>query len=566
MARFYPDIEPNPQKSEAEYKLYRALKRLPDDWCVLHSVYVHQHGYKRSSEADFLIFSPKGIMVIEVKGGRVYSRDRIWYFENRRGEVNSKTESPYRQAETGWHALKRTAEMREGAKALLSKAAQGWGCYFPDCVIPHELVSANEWPREMICDAARLDGKPTEEIVAEMADFVFKKDYFLADQKGKMTPFELRPSEVEALVDLFRPSFDAVPSMLTSVDMADGLMLKLTSEQGDVLWRIGGADRLLVDGPAGTGKTLMAVTRFRALFSGDSSLRVGLLCFNGLLAEHLQTQNLLLAQTDRSFIGTVHELLRGYSPSLKANSADHAGCLKDLKAWAKDNPGGLYDVLLVDEGQDLRSQPVLCEALGLLLKSGWDNGRWVWFEDRSQSLIKGGADDFKPPYKNTYSLWKNVRNTLEIADFANKSVSNPAVPSDISGHKVNSILHRQDSQEGRYTELETAVNSLLAKGFKPEHIVILDYSGNNEHLALVKSIAKCNAYGWTSLPRRGVVRYSTVRKFKGMESPAVIVYNVSGTIEKDDPLFYVASTRPKISLTILATQDAMLSISRLLAG
>ena len=51
-----------------------------------------------------------------------------------------------------------------------------------------------------------------------------------------------------------------------------------------------------------------------------------------------------------------------------------------------------------------------------------------------------------------------------------------------------------------------------------------------------------------------------------MESPAVIVYNVSGTIEKDDPLFYVASTRPKISLTILATQDAMLSISRLLAG
>ena len=64
MARFYPDIEPNPQKSEAEYKLYRALKRLPDDWCVLHSVYVHQHGYKRSSEADFLIFSPKGIMVI----------------------------------------------------------------------------------------------------------------------------------------------------------------------------------------------------------------------------------------------------------------------------------------------------------------------------------------------------------------------------------------------------------------------------------------------------------------------------------------------------------------------
>jgi DNA helicase IV len=67
------------------------------------------------------------------------------------------------------------------------------------------------------------------------------------------------------------------------------------------------------------------------------------------------------------------------------------------------------------------------------------------------------------------------------------------------------------------------------------------------------------------MPRRGVIRYSTVRKFKGMESPAVVVYNVSGAIEKDDPLFYVASTRPKISLTILATQDAMMSISKLLS-
>jgi superfamily I DNA/RNA helicase len=127
------------------------------------------------------------------------------------------------------------------------------------------------------------------------------------------------------------------------------------------------------------------------------------------------------------------------------------------------------------------------------------------------------------------------------------------------------LLHRQDSQEGRYAELETAVDSLLAQGFKPEHIVILDYSGNNEHLASLKGIAKCNAYGWTSMPRRGVIRYSTVRKFKGMESPAVVLYNVSGQIERDDPLFYVASTRPKINLTILATQDAMMSISKLLS-
>ncbi len=69
MAKFFPDIAPDYKKSEAECTLYRVLKGLSDEWSVLHSVYVHQHAYKRSGEADFLLISQKVIMVIEVKEG-----------------------------------------------------------------------------------------------------------------------------------------------------------------------------------------------------------------------------------------------------------------------------------------------------------------------------------------------------------------------------------------------------------------------------------------------------------------------------------------------------------------
>lgn len=566
MAKFFPDIPPDIKKSEAEYSLYRVLKGLPDEWVVLHSVYVHQHAYKRSGEADFLLISPKVIMVIEVKGGVVYAEGGEWCFKNRHGDISRKKESPYQQAESAWHALKNLALTRPGAEALLNKVAHGWGCYFPDCVIPHEQVSPNSWPKEMICDADRIGETGAKAALIQMAEYVLTKGEKLAANKEGLSPIGLNPAEFEALVDCFRPNFNSVPSMASAIQEADWELVRLTSEQGDALWGMEGIPRLLVHGPAGTGKTLIAETRFHSLLSQGDEQRVALVCFNVHLADHLSAMNMLRMKPGRSSIGTVHSLLREYSPALKANPGDHAGCLRDLMAWLASNPTGAFDTLIIDEGQDLRAQPVLCAALGCLLKGGWTGGEWVWFEDRGQSLVKYADGAFEPPSHAAYRLKRNVRNSSHIAEFANKSTSNPAVPSDIPGHQVKPLLYKSSDASGRFAELGEAVTNLLKKGFKPEDIVLLDYSGVSEALVESKKIAGFVAYGWSTSVRKNIIRYTTVRKFKGMEASAVIVYNVNGTIEKDDPLFYVAATRPKVSLTILADQLAIGSITRMMLG
>jgi hypothetical protein len=566
MAKFFPDIAPDYKKSEAECTLYRVLKGLSDEWSVLHSVYVHQHAYKRSGEADFLLISQKVIMVIEVKGGEVYAEAGEWCFKNRHGEINRKKESPYQQAESAWHALKKLALTRPGAEELLNKVAHGWGCFFPDCIIPHDQVSPNSWPKEMICDRARIDETGTKIALLEMADFVLRKDEELAVGKGRSAPVGLSRDEYEALVDCFRPNFNSVPSMASAIQAADGELVRLTTEQGDALWGMEGVPRILVHGAAGTGKTLIAETRFHSLLSQDENRRVALVCFNVHLADHLSAMNMLKIKPGRSFIGTVHSLLREYSPALKSNPADHAGCLRDLQAWLVANPGGAFDSLIIDEGQDLRAQPVLCAALGCLLKGGWNGGEWVWFEDRGQSLVKYADGAFEPPSQVAYRLKRNVRNSSHIAEFANNATSNPAIPSDIPGHVVKSHLYKSSDDIGRFAELEAAVGGLIKKGFKAEDIVLLDYSGANETLSEAKKIAGLAAFGWTTSARKNVIRYTTVRKFKGMEAAAVIVYNVKGRIEKDDPLFYVAATRPKVSLTIMADQAAMESISKMMIG
>ena len=190
----------------------------------------------------------------------------------------------------------------------------------------------------------------------------------------------------------------------------------------------------------------------------------------------------------------------------------------------------------------------------------------MWFEDRGQSLVKYAAGAFEPPSQVAYRLKRNVRNSTHVAEYANNATSNPAIPSDIPGHVVKSYLYKTPDELGRFLELEAAVSGLIKKGFKAEDIVLLDYSGNNETLMEAKKIAGLAAFGWSTSARRNVIRYTTVRKFKGMEAPAVIVYNVKGCIEKDDPLFYVAATRPKVSLTIMADQTAMESISKMMIG
>lgn len=564
MAKFFPDIVPDYKKSEAEYTLYRALKGLSDEWCVLHSVYVHQHDYKRSGEADFLLISPRAVFVIEAKGGEVYAEGGEWCFKNRFGAVNRKKESPFQQAESAWHALKKAACTRPGSEDLLDKVAHGWGCYFPDCIIHPDHVPANTWPREMICDAARLTNASASDIVLEMAEYIIKKDNELAVRKGRAAPIGLNSTEFAKLIDCFRPNFNAIPSMASSIEVADEQLVRLTFEQGDALWGMEGVQRLLVHGPAGTGKTLIAETRFNTLLSQDDKRRVALLCFNVHLADHLASLNMLKMKPNRSFIGTVHSLLREYSPALKANPGDHEGCLRDLQAWRASHPDGTFDNLIIDEGQDMRSNPILCEALGCLLKDGWTQGEWVWFEDRGQAVMQAVDGTFDPPSQLAYRLRRNVRNSTHIAEFANKSTSNPATPSDIPGHQVKPIVYKSADRVGRFAELTVAVEELLRKGFKPEDIVLLDYSGSSEQLVESKKIAGLAAFGWTTASRRNVIRFTTVRKFKGMEAAAVVVYNVNGKILKDDPLFYVATTRPKVSLTILADQEAMVAISALM--
>src|SRR4051812_19785362 len=88
-----PERPPDFHGSDGERRVFAALKALPDEYTVIHSFrWVHPHSkhivlkdLPAQGEGDFVLLHPqKGILVVEVKGGKVWCERGQWYQENRR--------------------------------------------------------------------------------------------------------------------------------------------------------------------------------------------------------------------------------------------------------------------------------------------------------------------------------------------------------------------------------------------------------------------------------------------------------------------------------------------------
>lgn len=108
----YPLDGPRPTRSAAEKKLYAALKsQLPDGWRAWHSLRLWSAGHS-DGEGDFVIAAPRlGMLVIEVKGGRVELAGGRWL---QNGKELDK--APRQQAQGFARALVAAIQAR-GAKA-----------------------------------------------------------------------------------------------------------------------------------------------------------------------------------------------------------------------------------------------------------------------------------------------------------------------------------------------------------------------------------------------------------------------------------------------------------------
>lgn len=564
MARMLPPHCSRDCRSPGEREIFHRLQEDPAtaDWTVLHSLDVARDHRRIAGEIDFVCIVPeKGVLCLEIKACHELHRiEGAWYY----GQVNATSpdlRGPFRQAADGMHAAR---------KYIASKAAALAGVPFWSAVIfPYVRfdVESEEWHPWQVIDSRLLRLRPLRQLVVSIMDKA--RDHLSVPGRALwFQPGNREPSrrQSELIADLLRPQFEFLQSPRERIEQLDETVKRFTRDQLSALDVMEANARILFEGPAGTGKTVLAVEAARrATLAGRSVL---VLCFNRLLSKALSLE--LGSLAPRVHVSTLHHLLlqaAGLAPPSNAGDTfwrDELPLAALEHMLMDESKLATYDELVIDEAQDV-VRPAYLDCLDLLLRGGLGAGRWRLFGDfERQAIFEQDAKQARealtcrcPLGMARYSLRENCRNTPRIAEFAqliggmSPGYSRVLRPDD----GVTPSLLYYGSKQDETAILADAIDSLRAEGFALGELVVLSprVRGAAEDLKLRPQWReRLCLYGDD---RVAGVRFTTIQAFKGLESPAVIVSDVESLGDAtSQALLYVAITRALHRLVVLADE------------
>ena len=539
MARMIP-FPMLPTESAAERRLYEGfLEQLDDAYVVYHSVdwVVGGRAGPDEGEADFVITHPElGLFALEVKGGRVAfdPGSKRWTQTGHSG-THDLDEDPFHQAKGAMHSLVRILEGQPGWERW--RPSYGFGVAFPDG--RYERPAHPGAPVEIVIDRGDLDrlaervpevmrtwARPGRRFGAEGMDAVAMALGFRVEIR---TPLRLR------------------------FDEEDKKIVELTSDQAWVLAFVLHRRRAAVTGPAGSGKTLLAVSVAKQLAAAGH--RTLLTCFNRRLGEHLRTS-----------VGDVHGIDTATFHQVCVQLATEAGIelppeeaepgspyfehrLPEALADAAARLGPRYDAIVVDEGQDFREWwwPAL-----LSLHTDADAGLLYVFADDNQNLYDGalpvGEDDRVGP------IAINLRNTRQIGEFVSVFYRGDQQPiaRGPEGEPV-AILGYEDDEDLAHLLAVVLANLVEEEQVPLEDIVVLTPSGTEK--SRLRRRGRVDGFRLSESVEPGTVLATSVHAFKGLERPVVILAELGDKhLEDLRQYLYVGGSRARNHLVVLATE------------
>lgn len=519
--KLLPSTPPLSERSGAELRLFNSFRVIEAEGYCLHSLRLSHHQYKAEGELDFVVVTKNGILVLEVKGGAVRrDGDRLWHFTDRYGVAHRRREGPFDQAHSGMYSLRDQISAHFGKDAI-SGLNYGYGVVFTDCAFRH---ATPEWDQEIIFDS--LDYTSDASLLA----YLRRLDAYW--QARRPHAHRLDERQINRLVQYLRPRFDLVRSLGAVAGELERSMTALTEEQYRGLDQIGQNARILCRGGAGTGKTLLAVEVARR--HRDEGQAVLLVCHSPVLAVYLSG----LAREGITVLAFRH-------------------LTQDVR----------YDVLIVDEAQDLLSLEMLMVLDGVL-RGGLENGVWRFFADVNNQIGVSGIYDpealdlllsFRPV---EVGLVRNCRNTLRIVEdirvLTRADLGNPAAG---EGPVVTYVYADHRSELVR--KLSIHLNSLLHSEVSPGSITLVSPVPFEKSLAaqlpaelrlLVTCVEERSA---ARFPPADRITFATVADFKGMENAFVVLIDFERAQLQgaDMSTLYVAMSRARSGLSLVLPRE-----------
>lgn len=522
-------VGPNPHNRWENEVLKAFRQQLPPDWVVMPSVgwTLRKDDYVKDGEADFVVLAPGlGLVVIEVKGSKEFKVDDagIWHRLQHDGSWLALRQSPPEQAMGNMHTL-----------AGFLKEKYRWLAF------PGRYAYLVIYPQGETRDLGMFD-ESTVATRRHMNQLASKIRNALEKRGNGGLGEQFTAPVVEKVIDQLKNRKFHLVKVDSGDDVEDdkAKIEQLTQQQFATLRGLFDLPKMAVLGPAGSGKTVLAMWRLKAHI--DDGRRAIYVCFNRNLANSLQ----LLNPDHAEFIWSIDRLFHNICPEARVPADKDRFFGEELPGLVIDKSPALekYDAIIVDEGQDFSEFQAL--ALHELLV---EDGIWSFFADWRQDLYKKGAGT-PIGAEVVFTLHHNCRNAKKINDASNRYAKKaiPSMPGMPEG--VDPTIEVTKNQAERAWE--------LAKQWSGEgSIAILSpYS-----LGLSAMRGQKNGHGLRlsedikDLGAKDAVYFSTIRSFKGIEASVVIVIDLDIPGEKDafgEEDLYVASTRATTRLAMLA--------------
>jgi len=561
MAKMVPSQYNLETTSYGEQQIFHALEQLPDTYTVFHSLALNGHTSKLMAEIDFLILCPQGVLCLEVKGGSIKCHERQWYTYGGNGESRT-IENPFTQAQTAAMALHHEIKDYFRTNRNIINACFASGVAFPD--IPFTERGPEIRP-EIVYDKKTGD----------FQDYIERVFAYWTKEIRQRNSFELTGLSENArrqLESYLYNNFDILYTVGTKINQVKQETIRLTQEQKRILHVVAANPRILMTGGAGTGKTILCMEHAQSLASEGA--KVLFLCYNHNLAFHLQhrvrQQNPDLKNLE------VHAFYKYLLQVLAENL-----CLppqppeedKDAysRYWQQDVPQAFlqlphvqkFDTLVIDEGQDLLNpQTLLC--LDKFLNGGLELGNWLVALDPRQNLYRtqldAGLKHLKQAHHTTLTLEDNYRNTKEIIDYTIQCTGiDPQVNPLVQGIEIRE--EQYETIQDQRISLVKALEQLKKNEVPLGDICIVSLTSFEKSVLQgreqvgkfkIQRLADLHPQDWDDTK----VKFSSVHRFKGLESPVVIITDVKSTSGEYATRCYTAMTRAKALLWVLKHKDA----------
>ncbi len=485
--------------------------------------------YGQDREIDFLLVGPAGIYVLEAKGGEISIRDGMWYSKNHWGESNKIF--PFEQAKSNFYELWRFMAAK-GVK--LDRDSIGhFSCVFPDYKL--RALPDLAWAKEQYLDANFMRN-PTQ-YINSLVDYT--QNRFGSSRK-------LDESALKQIKALLVPNYkDYIRDISTVVD--DKVLL-LSEEQSIVFDALSDVKRMVIEGPPGSGKTILAIEQLLA--NEKAGIKTLYVCYNRALCNKVANDVRVRLKKEPGYLAVM-------TTTMLANHTEK------------------YEYLVLDEAQDYLDDKEL-KTLSGLLKGGVTSGKFRIYLDENQ-------DVFEASEKNTlngliarddvvfYPLKYNYRNSAKINTFVRKMTplrvglirnnpegSEPEVSKiPYVGKSVDYVQYPKD--------VGAKINELLKSGVQPKEIMIVSISNNYSSVMSERNrtdvklingvkLSLGRDVDWKGFEKANTIIHGNAYDLKGLDSKIVVCTDVFTKADKEEALL-VGMTRARSRLIVFTGKN-----------